>query len=147
MASRLERFQLYRDEDKHECNLISLRVSALLTSQSLFLTASAILYSNAIFGKKTVLISIAILALSTSALALNEIWIGCRVLSKWHELGRRLIAEDRQSHSDAELEGCYIERDRHDLSFKSVDRFSIGLAGFFCLFWIATIGWLAVAAI
>ncbi len=147
MSSRLDKFRLYREEDKHECNLISLRVGALLTSQSLFLTASAILYSNPVWGKKAVLIAIAILALLTSSLALNEIRIGCRVLSKWHELGRQLIAEDRQAHPHSELEGCFIERTPDDLSFKSVDRFGIGLAGLFCLFWAIAVAWLSCAAI
>jgi hypothetical protein len=148
---RLQRFQIYREEDKHECNLMAIRVNALLTSQSFFLVASAILYSNAIFGKKPVLISIAALGFLTCALCFQAIRIGCRVLGRWHALGNRLIHEDKTGTSEdpgGQLVDCHLGREQPDADHEwSVDKFGLGLAGLLCVFWAAAIIWLAVATI
>ncbi|MBC7815923.1 MAG: hypothetical protein IAG10_03380 [Planctomycetaceae bacterium] len=88
MATPLEKFQFYRDEDKHECNLIAARINAFLTSQSLLLTAAAILFSglkNPPAGEqRLILLPIAGVAIVAAILAEIAIWIGCDVLRQWH---------------------------------------------------------------
>ena len=147
MANRFQKFQVYRDEDKHECNLNAVRVNALLSSQSLLLVSSAILYSSqTALQKKPVLLTIAVLGLAVSILAYNAIRIGCRVLHKWHDLGMKLIQEDNDAGpGNEELKGCYLDRNQPDKDhIWSVDRFSKGMAVLFCAFWISAFVWLAV---
>jgi hypothetical protein len=43
---RLRQFEYYRAEDRHECSLISTRVGALLTTQSLLAAVAAVTYNH-----------------------------------------------------------------------------------------------------
>lgn len=149
MATPLEKFQFYRDEDKHECNLIAARINAFLTSQSLLLTASAILFSglkNAPAGEqRLVLLPIAGVAIVAATLAEIAIWIGCDVLRQWHRHGTALIADQSNHAPNADnIDGCYlVSRNQPDLKQHqpdlrhrlSVDVFCIGLPVIFIVFW------------
>jgi hypothetical protein len=121
MEPKLPQFQFYRDEDKHECNLIAIRVNALLTSQSLLLAAAAVLYATNGIEKKMPLIVIALLRFFTSALALIAIWIGCRVLSEWHRFGNTLIEADEQT-AEKVIARYYLTREIKDGAYSRIVR-------------------------
>jgi hypothetical protein len=120
VATRLEKFEIYRGEDRHECNLLSMRVNALLTSQSFFLIAWVILYTNVLNLKNSdaqkvhlddagnLLRAIALVAILTALLIGAAIVIGCCVIRKWHDHGRALALETH-SGGDDDIDGCYLK--------------------------------------
>jgi hypothetical protein len=141
MATSLEKFQIYREEDKHECNLLSTRINALLTSQSLFLAAAAVLYSmsQAREGEHRLLLALlAFIGLAATVLTGIAILIGCRVLRRWHEHGSKLLLNEGYKN---DIDGCYLkDRKQPDLGHKvSIEIFGISLPLIFAVFWLFVI--------
>jgi hypothetical protein len=144
MPSPLEQFRHYRDEDKHECNLLLSRINALLTSQSLFVAAGSFLYSNLQNRpdqQQTLVTAVGAIAVYSALHALIAIYLGCQVLRRWHRHGEKII--DRDAHK-GDLTGLYLLPRRHqpDLThFISVDLFGYLLAFVFIVFWVLAIVW------
>jgi hypothetical protein len=132
-----------------------MRVSALLTSQSFFLIAWAILYGDLLKGNSTklsdmseepiwFLIGIAVLALFTAYLAGVAIWVGCFVIGEWHSYAKTLVNDPRNRDPYRNsIDGCFLpernlfklgRRDWHHML--SIDMFGCGLASAFLLFWV-----------
>ena len=69
MATTLEQYRIYLEQDKHECNLLLNRINTLLTSQTLFVAAVSFLYSS--LQKELVTQKVAVTAVTAvSAIAL-----------------------------------------------------------------------------
>jgi hypothetical protein len=152
---RLAEFANYRDEDRHECNLLSARVGALLTSQSLLATAAAILYNHDGKGGAQFLV---IPVITTMALVMNlfaflAIGIGCEVMRGWHAHGAALLAADKE---DGFLKGRTLNRKQPDWRHAlSTDLFNLGMPVCFGTGWFAVVAqaylgwqrWTLVAAL
>jgi hypothetical protein len=95
----LERLRFYREEIKHEFNLLSNRVSSYVTSQSFLVTAFALSMgnSNPRWGSLFRLIFPLVLSLLGIVVSIQA-WPGikgaCDIISLWHEKQNRLFAED-----------------------------------------------------
>ena len=158
MATPLARLHTYQQQDQHECGLVSSRLNAMLTSQSFFVTAGAILYTAARPTPiapngdelRTVLLPVAILGAFTAVMAGLAIGIGCYILRRWHHLGAALIANPDNRLPLAlpaeAIDGCHLDRHRpssvdwwHTLS---LDLFAHSLPIAFLIFWCVVIRWL-----
>jgi len=129
------RFQAYRDEDKHECNLLSNRVNALVTSQSLFAAGAAALYIGG--NHKVEILFVAIAALVMNMIASFGIVIGCRVLTEWHRHGQALIARDEGGLLLGYRLARRVQPDWQHIV--SMNLFSIGLPAVFGVVWLVVI--------
>ena len=132
-----QQFQLFRDEDKHECNLISARINALLTSQSLLLAGALVLYSEfKTLGKEQIfiVIVIAVLGLITSLLSGIAIFGGCKVLRAWHKYSKKIQGLEQ-------LEDSVVRtRNMPDVwHIVGMEVFSIGMPIVFVVFWITVL--------
>ena len=91
MGTLLDQFRFYRDEDKHECNLLLNRINALLTTQTLFVAAGSFLYSSLQgdrLQQKVLVTAVSMIAVLTALLMFVAIFLGCRVLTRWHRSGK-----------------------------------------------------------
>jgi hypothetical protein len=137
-----EAFQQYRHEDQHECTLLSARVNALLWSQSLFLSAWAILLNNSHYqGVKFVMVLIGMLAITLAGFAFLAIKMSCRILTKWHLHGQRLIEQDLAlPESERQLPDFHLNRRAPDPEhYLSINLFGLSMPIVFVVFWICTI--------
>lgn len=139
MSDHLRRaFERYRDEDKHECNLLTGRVNALLVSQAFFAAAASAIYESRRDNHFTAIHMIIVVAFAIVFVTSCAICIGCQVLNQWHAHGMRLIARD---HGGA-LQGYYLSQRRNQPDLRhhiSVDVFAIGISialgvGWLCAF-------------
>src|ERR1039458_6470857 len=115
----LAKYDAYKGGDRDECTLLSSRVSALLTSQTLFGVVAAAVYQ--VEGHKLVgpIRLVAAMAFVMNWIASVSIVIGCQVMRAWHLHGSELIAQDTRSV----LAGYRLERKNPDwLHFFSMDR-------------------------
>lgn len=128
---RLKQFEMYRNEDKHECTLTAQRLMALLASQALLAAAAAaavksgLEHPDAGLGEhaKAIVLGIGILAMVLAMSATIAISIGCCVLRLWHDHGRELLAVDKKSENF--LRGFHLNRVQPDLGhLVSIDFFS-----------------------
>src|SRR5580658_3463347 len=137
----LDRYRMYREEDRHECGLLSTRVTGLLTSQTIFAGIVTFIYQAPVtqgdpVPRAAILICVACLACVMAYLACVAICVGILVLRGWHLLGR--ILED--SDTKHVLDGYHLKRRQPDpLHTLSVDWFNIGLPICFGAAWIAVI--------
>ena len=144
MADPVDEFLRYREEDRHESELLASRTNTLLTSQSFFAVAAAALYgaSPTDIGQVRIpLVTIGVAASMSAHLGGRAIRRGFLVLRAWHEHGGELIAKykDRVPNPIAH---CYLEQEyRPDsrLRFRSVDYFGSFLAYLFSLLWLGLI--------
>jgi hypothetical protein len=139
--TRVKQFLQYREEDRHECNLMVIRVTAAVISQTFLATAVGWFYKNSARSDDTtylyVLVVIGILLAIISSFA---IVIGGGVLRAWHKHGMALIAEDNgdaewwdpertkknspNPNPDNFLRGFYLNRPQSDWRHKwTMDRF------------------------
>jgi hypothetical protein len=137
-----EAFKNYREEDRHECTLLTSRVNALIWSQSLFLAAWAVLRGNSdITGVRPIMILIPALAMAICLFAFVAILMSCRILRKWHRHGQQLIEHDLEKpESNRLLTDFHLKRRAPDVPhFVSIDVFSLAMPIVFTVFWICTI--------
>src|SRR5580704_17156988 len=90
----LKAYLNYRDEDKHECTLVSARVNTLLIFNSFCATAAAIVSQRGFYW---VVLLIALSVFLMNGLTSIGIGIGRKVLREWHLHGARLIEEGGQT--------------------------------------------------
>jgi hypothetical protein len=124
---RLKQFDVYREEDRHESNLISGRLSSLLLSQTLLATVAAVV-SSLPPDRQTLIprieTLIAVLGFAMACIASIGICIGCRILHAWHEHGRALREDDK----DELLKALFLDREMPDLRHKfSVELLNLGI--------------------
>ena len=136
-------FQQYREEDRHECALLSARVNALLWSQSLFISAWAILHNfkGDVADVRFVLVLMSVLAILICFFAYLAILMSCRILTKWHQHGQRLIEQDlgRPAH-ERQLPDFHLNRHPPDIQhYLSIDMFGLSMPIIFGIFWLCTI--------
>jgi len=113
---RLKQFETYRAEDKHECSLLSSRLTALLTSQSFLAVAAASVYAKLNPPENTRIVTgIAILAFLLAVVTSLAICIGCNVLRRWHEFGGALLKQDEDRDQRRILRGFHTKRRQVDL--------------------------------
>jgi hypothetical protein len=130
--SIVDEYKVYRAEDKHECDLLSARVNALLTSQSLLVTASAILYAN---GKVVPGRVVAIFGMFFCFVVCLAICMSCAVLRRWHEHGKQLVQDNGTA-----LKNYHYGRKQPDIGhFLSIEFFGIGLSLGFLVLWIVAL--------
>ena len=147
MSDLVKEFLRYRDEDKHECDLLATRTNTLLTSQSFFALAAAALYSGSPtdLGRVQIpLFMIAIVASISAFLGGRAISRGFHVLRGWHEHGEDLIRKSEDTNPNP-IENYYLKlRYRPDTKakFSSIDYFGPGLAYAFGLLWSALSTWI-----
>ena len=137
-----EAFQQYRREDQHECTLLSARVNALLWSQSLFISAWAILRNNnKVEDVKLVMVLIGVLAIVLAIFAYLAIQMSCRILTKWHLHGQRLIEQDLSlPEKERQLPDFHLNRRAPDPEhYLSINLFGLSMPIVFGVFWICTI--------
>jgi hypothetical protein len=143
---RIKQFETYRSEDKHECNLLSVRVESLLTSQSFLVAAVAIFYRADPSHSQRWEIGIAVVALIVAVNASFAICIGCRMLHMWHRLGNALVQTDngnwgQQPDPDNYLLGMYLPRHQVDWKHRiSMDVFNLAMPIVFGAAWAMFIG-------
>jgi hypothetical protein len=144
-----------------------MRINALLTSQSFFMIAGAILYTNLLStltdlpqdanGKRlaspalpelppdavNLVSAIAFVALLTASFAGIAIAIGCQVISQWHSLGATLKSKRSVATLDEAIDGCYLPRNLPDWQhILSIDLFGVTLPLIFMAFWAIVLWWL-----
>jgi len=146
MATTLEQYRIYLEQDKHECNLLLNRINTLLTSQTLFVATVSFLYSSLqkeLVTQKvavTAVTAVSAIALLTVMLALMAILLGSRILRHWHRQGEKLIDSD----ANGDLVGCHLAPRRHlpDKTHTwSIDVFGVSLPAVFVVFWVLAICW------
>lgn len=127
----LTAYENYRAEDRHECFLISERVSAFLQSQSLLVAGAGLLFSSGYGGRP--LLALCLLGCVLSVLSLISISIGCHILRMWH---RAMVGEVARAPQCFRI-GRQPQPDRYHRW--SMDVFSVGMVVCFLLFWIAAL--------
>jgi hypothetical protein len=150
---RLKQFEIYRSEDKHECTLLSQRITAFLTSQSFLVVATGAVYANlylkqdpthtgpvpAVADPIPIVTFIALFAIALAIIAFTAIVIGCLVLRRWHQFGARLVAMDKRRGEDF-LKGFHFNRKQADWAhFFSMDVFNTAIPFVFLTGWICVI--------
>ena len=141
--SNLEKLKFYRDEVKHEFNLLAMRSTILVTCQSFLVVPFAILQTVANFRAALVIIFfIAALGIFVAFVLREPINAAQRTIDKWL-LKQRGLMQDTEELSDLAIDrdmiqgaDVDIERDRdHTRSFA----FSRLGPWAFCLFWVAAV--------
>jgi hypothetical protein len=129
---KLEKLKYYREEDKHEWNLLSNRISSYITSQSFLVTAYAVSMGNQHpkWGSWFTLIFPLILSfigISTSYRALPGITGAVKVIELWHKKRDRLFLQNPEKdhpEKDARMEDFRDDRKMKNSSYqgeKSID--------------------------
>ena len=143
--SDLDKLKFYRDEVKHEFNLLTTRSTILVTCQSFLVVPFAILNTAASF--RTVLIPVyfvAVLGIFVALILLEPIRAAHRTIGKWI-LKQRALFKTSQ-----ELRALAIDRDtipgvdeniKKDRDHEKSLAFSKLGPWAFCIFWIACIAW------
>jgi hypothetical protein len=125
-AGRIARYQTQKAGHDHEWVLLSGRVTAYLTSQSLLATGAALLASTDKDGNHALgLVFMSMTGMALSIIASLVIAINCSVINSWHYQIQRLIKADE---ADNFLGGFYMPRSQPDWFHTiSTDGFSIGV--------------------
>lgn len=135
----MEKWQAYREEDKHECDLLSTRINALLTSQTFMLATAAVVYSVKLEGRKALLMLLAFAGFLTVVLTGVAICQGCRVVRAWHKFSEDLL---RDPELKSKVEGCYLHCRRpmpDGVHIWSIEVFGAGLSILFGVLWLVLI--------
>ena len=75
----------YREEDRHECNLINHRMVWLVTCQSFFITSYAIAFNNSNLPYRLVFTSALVVVGCFTAVKLGDAVVQAeRIIKKWH---------------------------------------------------------------
>jgi len=139
--SPVEKLRFYRDEIKHEFNLIAVRSTILVTCQSFLVVPYAILQTVGNF--RAALVSIFLVAglgIFVAAILIQPIQAGHRTLNKWLLKQRRLIKEtealrelaiDRDLHPGSETD---LKQDRDHVKSLAFSQYSPWA---FIIFWLA----------
>lgn len=138
----LTQFQMYREEDRHECNLIASRFNVLLYSESVLAAVGGFLYEKDHYGA---LLVTAALAFLLSGMTCIAIFIGCRVLAAWHQHGTMLI--DAVGKEDGPLDRYFLagRNKMPDIQHKvSIDYFSCSVPIVFGVAWFLVIEYVSI---
>ncbi|HEB30699.1 MAG TPA: hypothetical protein ENI15_07460 [Spirochaetes bacterium] len=148
--SDLEKLRFYRDEVKHEFNLLAMRSTILVTCQSFLVVPFAILQTVAGFRAVLVIVFlIAILGVFVALVLREPINAAHRTINKWlikqrglmqvsEELADLAIDRDMIPGADAE-----IDKDKDHIRSLAFSRLSPWA---FCIFWIAAVVWSVIRA-
>jgi hypothetical protein len=148
--SNLEKLKFYRDEVKHEFNLLAMRSTILVTCQSFLVVPLAILQTVVNFRTALVIIFfVAALGIFVAIVLRGPINAAQRTIDKWLLKQRGLmqaavelrdLAIDRDMIPGADVD---IEKDKdHTRSFA----FSRIGPWAFCIFWIVAVVWSVIRA-
>ena len=145
-----EQFRLlsyYRDEVKHEYNLLAMRSTILVTCQSFLVVAFAILNTASNFPRAAILAAaIALLGAYTAWTIREPILAAHRSIGNWLQKQRQLLGTiefgDYKSDRDR-IPGVEADATKDSDYEKSV-AFSKHAPIAFLLFWAVGIGWIAV---
>lgn len=143
--SDIDKLRFYRDEVKHEFNLLAMRSTILVTCQSFLVVPLAILNTVASFRSVLVLVYlIAVLGIFVALILLGPLNAAHRTIEKWLLKQRSLlkISEelrdlviDRDMIPDVETD---VKKDRdheRSLAFSNVGPWA------FSIFWLLSIVW------
>jgi hypothetical protein len=129
---KLEKLKYYREEDKHEWNLLSNRISSYITSQSFLVTAYAVSMGNQNprWGSWFTLffpLILSFIGIATSYRALPGITGAVRVIELWHKKRDKLFFQnpekDRQE-KDTRMDDFRDDRPMKNANYqgeKSID--------------------------
>jgi hypothetical protein len=141
----VDKLRFYRDEIKHEFNLLAMRSTILVTCQSFLVVPLAILqtaqnYRAALFY----IYLVAALGLFTVLILLSPLHATHQTINKW--LGKqRLLFKQAETLKDLALDRDFIpgaaEDSYRDRAHKHSLAFSIYGPWAFIIFWIIVIAW------
>ncbi|MFP4282984.1 MAG: hypothetical protein ACOC3I_07330 [Verrucomicrobiota bacterium] len=141
----LEKLRFYREELKHEFNLVNGRIMVLVTCQSFLVVPFAILNTAPRFSAILVPIYlVATLGIFVALILVRPIQAGNRMIEKWLLKQRRLL------RANVALADLALERDLDPGAEESLTRdrehkrslaFTRYGPAAFCLFWLAVAGW------
>jgi hypothetical protein len=144
-VSDLEKLRFYRDEVKHEFNLLAMRSTVLVTCQSFLVVPFGILAAAGNF--RSVIIPtylIAVLGIFVAFVLKEPINAAHRTIGKWL-LKQRTLLKTSEELKDLALDRDMIpdvETDvRRDKDHEKSLAFSKLAPWAFCLFWFAAIAW------
>ena len=146
----LEKLRFYRDEVKHEFNLLAVRSTILVTCQSFLVVPFAILQTVANFRSTLVIVfMISILGIFVALVIREPINAARRTIDKW------LLKQRVLMQASTELADLVIDRDmipgadtdikRDKDHIKSMSFSTLGPWAF-CIFWIAALVWSVIRA-
>ncbi len=147
----LEKLRFYRDEVKHEFNLLAMRSTILVTCQSFLIVPYAIFNTVAKF--RAVLVPIylvAVLGVFVAFVLREPINAAHRTISKWVLKQRSLLKTseglkdftiDRDMIPGVEMD---LNRDKDHIKSLAFTRYAPWV---FCLFWYAAIAWTTIRAL
>lgn len=91
-AEKLELLRFYREEVKHEFNLLAMRTNILVTCQSFLIVPFAILNTTTFEKVLIPVFAVAGLGIFTSAIIIQPIEIAHEIINEWLEKQRALLA-------------------------------------------------------
>ena len=140
-------FCYYRDEVKHEYNLLAMRSSILVTCQSFLVVAFAILNTASnLRGVAALAASVALLGAYTAWMIREPILAAHRSIDNWLQKQRQLLSTiefiDYKSERDR-IPG--VESDtKKDLDYEKSVAFSKHAPVAFLFFWAVGIAWIVI---
>jgi len=149
--SDLDKLRFYRDEVKHEFNLLAIRATILVTCQSFLVIPFAILNTAQNFRiMLTPVYVIAALGMFIALVLRGPIKAAHRTIDKWL-LKQRSLFREAESLSDFAIDRDMIRgadsdvaKDRDHMKSLAFSRYSPWA---FTLFWCAAIAWSTVRAV
>jgi hypothetical protein len=149
--SDLDKLKYYRDEVKHEFNLLAMRSNMLVTCQSFLVVPWGILNNAADF--RTVLVPcsmIAVLGIFVALVLLEPINAAHRTIGKWL-VKQRALFRDTRTIGDMAIDrdtipGADVDADRDRDHVKSL-AFTRHSPMAFVVFWAAAIVWSAIRTV
>jgi hypothetical protein len=141
----LDKLKFYRDEIKHEFNLLAMRSTMLVTCQSFLVVPYAIL--NTVASFRAVMVPtyiVAVLGIFAALILLEPINAAHRTIGKWLVKQRALLkgskglsdlAIDRDMIPGTETDSHKDKDHERSLLFSKIGPWA------FIVFWIACIGW------
>lgn len=131
----LEPYLSYRQEIGREHTLLSGRISSLLTSQSLFLGAWALLF-NSQAKPYVALVVVAVAAFLISAIGLLAAHLNCRLIYQWMKFARDRMIEPDKKKAEPELTLYNLGRPLNNwTSHITVGVLPRAFPAIFCLLW------------
>jgi hypothetical protein len=148
--SDFEKLRFYRDEVKHEFNLLAMRSTILVTCQSFLVVPFAILQTVAGFRAALVIIFlVAILGIFVALVLREPINAARRTIDKWL-LKQRCLMQTSEELSDLAIDrdmipgaDTDIQRDRDHIRSLTFSKLSPWV---FSMFWIAAVMWSIIRA-
>jgi hypothetical protein len=141
----MEKLRFYREEVKHEFNLLAMRSTILVTCQSFLVVPFAILNTMADYRDAVEpIVLIAMLGLFVALVMLQPLRAGHRALDKWLVKQRDLLQSNpalRPVALDRDLQPGVRADARRDRDHVRSLMFTRTSPWAFVLFWIAAIAW------